>query len=251
MKRCLLFGLFLTLFNSILINAQPGSLQLGQLVDMPAAKTLYRGEIMTELRIYSMGGLLASLLVGITDRFDIGLSYGGENIIGTGKVDMNPQAGVHVRYHIFEEQFLSPAAVIGFHSQGFGGYDSNLKRYGIKSRGFYGVVSKNTSFLGGLGLHVGVNYSLETQDHDKDINFFLGCHKWINPELVLLGEYDTAINDNSNNALGSGKGYLNVAIRWTVYQQFFIEFGLKNILENRENDVGSSREVKLIYMTSL
>lgn len=231
--------------------AQPGSLDLGQLMDVPAARTLARGEFTADLRIYPAGGLLTSVQIGLTDRFGLGISYGGENIIGIGKPNINPQPCVHVQYLIFNEQFLSPSVVIGYHSQGYGGYDKSFKRFAIKSKGFYAVASKNTAFLGGIGLHVGINYSFEYEDGDKDVNAFAGCHKWINPELVILCEYDAAINDNSDNAIGSGRGYLNAGVRWSFVQRFFIEFSVKNILENRDNVPGSSREVKLVYLARL
>ena len=243
------FIVLISLFVTSSVLAQPGSLHLDMLIDVPSAKTLPAGEIETGLRIYAMGGLLSSLTVGVTDQFSIGVSYGGENIIGAGKVNLNPQPCVHIRYLLLEEHFLSPALLIGFNSQGYGKYDKRLKRYAIKSRGLYGVVSKNTSFLGGLGIHGGVNWSLENEDGDADPNFFAGFHKRIGSSLVILGEYDTAINDNSDNAIGSGKGYLNLGMRWSFAQRLFVEFAWKNILKNGKRVEGSSREVKLFYLT--
>lgn len=245
--RCLL----LSLLFCRLVSAQPGALNLGELSDVPVARTLHQGEVAADLRMYPGGGLLSSVLVGLTDFIGMGVSYGGTNIIGTGKPEMNPLPCVHVQYLLFVERMLAPAVMIGFQSQGYGGYDKSLKRYAIKSRGFYAVASKNTSFLGGIGMHLGLNYSLENDDGDKDLNFFAGFHKWINPDLVILGEYDAAVNDNSDNSIGAGKGYLNAAIRWSVAQRFFVEFAWKNILENRENVPGSSREIKLIYLARL
>jgi hypothetical protein len=247
MKKLLFSLLLFSLFISSAI-AQPGALLLGTLMDVPVAKTSAVGSVETGLRLYSEGGMIASLSVGLTGRFTLGVSYGGENIIGIGKINMNPQPCVQVKYLLFEEQNLSPALVIGFDSQGYGGYNKGLKRYAIKSKGFYTVLSKNTSFLGGLGLHIGANFSLETDDGDRDANLFAGCHKWLNPELCLLGEYDAAINDNSDNAIGSGKGYLNAGVRWSFSQRFFIEFSWKNILENQDQVFGSSREIRMIYV---
>jgi len=112
-------------------------------------------------------------------------------------------------------------------------------------------LSKNTSFLGGMGFHLGVNWSLENEDGDSDPNLFVGCHKRINADLVILGEYDIANNDNSGNAIGSGQGYLNCGVRWSFAQRLFVEFAWKNIMENRENVAGSSREVKLVYVAYL
>lgn len=239
---------FLLLCTSIL-NAQPGAMKLNTLMHMPVALSYEKGTLESNLSMYSNGGLLTTLTVGIMDRFDIGISYGGENIIGTGDANLNPQPCVQIRYMMYPEQYLMPAFLIGFDSQGFGRYNESLKRYYIKSRGLYLVASKNTSFIGGLGLHAGINYSLEKEDNDDDINLFAGAHKYLNEELVVLGEYDFAINDNAGKALGNKKGYLNLGIRWILQEQFFVEFSWKDIFENRKETIGSSREVKLIYKT--
>ena len=249
MKKVLAILIFFII--SVSLVAQPGSMRIGQLVDVPVAKTLFQGEMMAELRMYPGGGLLSSVLVGLTDRIGMGISYGGENIIGMGKVNMNPQPAVHLQYLIISEANLSPGIMIGFNSQGTGAYNKSLKRYAVKSRGIYAVASKNTSFLGGLGMHGGVNWSLENEDKDTDPNLFLGFHKWINPELAILCDYDVGINDNNKKALGSGKGYFNAAVQWSFNQTLFVEFDWKNIFENGENIPGSSREIKLIYITHL
>ena len=235
---------------SIAAFAQPGALILGELIDTPVAKTIPQASVQSTIRLYQEGGVLGSIQVGLTPRIAMGLSWGGENIIGSGDVDLNPRPEVHVQYLMFQELYLSPAILIGFQSQGSGAYISSLERYTVKSRGFYAVASKNTAFLGGLGIHAGINWSMENKDGDHDPNLFAGCHKWINPELVILTEYDTAINDNNDNAVGSGKGYFNAAVRWSVAQTFFMEFDWKNIFENNSTHAGSSREIKLVYFTS-
>lgn len=248
------YGFFLICLYVLLAGvarAQPGAMNLGQLIDIPVAKTLMKGGVSAEIRAYPEGGILGGVMVGLTDYIDMGVSYGGINIIGSGKPKLNPLPCVQFQYLTIEEQNLVPALLIGFSSQGYGEYNKDLKRYAVKSRGFYAVLSKNTAFLGGLGLHAGLNYSLEKEDGDDDINAFVGLHKWINPDLVLMCEYDAAINDNADNSIGAGKGYLNAGIRWSVAGRFFLEFAWKNILENRFNVPGSSREIKLVYLANL
>ncbi|MCK5147839.1 hypothetical protein KAR48_13865 [bacterium] len=247
-KMCAVVLVF-TVFTPLL--GQSGALRLSELINLPSATMPAQGSIHTYLRMYPQGGFQAAILVGLSERFSIGVSYGGENIIGQGDVNLNPQPAVHIRYSLFKEMMLFPAIVLGFNSQGDGAWDSSLKRYAVKSRGFYAVASKNTSFLGGIGLHAGLNYSVEVDDGDRNINFFAGCHKWLNQDIVLLGEYDLAINDNSDKALGSGKGYLNAGVRWVFAERFFVEFAWKNILENGERVLGSSREIKMCYHTYL
>ena len=242
-----LFVLLVIFVFSGRIEAQPGSLYLDLLIDTPTAKILESGQIQSQLRMYHRGGLLTTLSVGITNRFFIGISYGGENIIGTGDVDMNPLPCVRIGYLLFREQYLSPGILLGFNSQGYGNYIDDKKRYLVKSKGLYAVASKNTSFLGGLGIHFGINWSLENE-YDNSPNIFAGCHKWINPELLILAEYDLGLNDNTKQALGSGKGFLNCGVRWNFSYHIFFEFDWKNILENTEGLPGSSREIKMFYM---
>ena len=170
--RCILF----TWLVSSPLLAQPGALNLASLIDLPVAKTYPTGNVATELRLYSGGGLLSSVAVGLTDNFSIGISYGGSNLIGTGRPEMNPQPCVQARVLLFEEQMLSPGVLLGFDSQGLGGYQKSIKRYLIRSKGIYAVASKNTSFLGGLGIHAGVNWSLENTDTaNPRLNVFIGC----------------------------------------------------------------------------
>ncbi|MFO7890200.1 MAG: hypothetical protein R6V04_07655 [bacterium] len=243
-----IFVLLLIIIVSGQLEAQAGSLYLDILIDTPTAKILESGQIQSQLRMYHKGGLLSSLSVGITDRFFIGISYGGENIIGSGNVHMNPLPCVRTGYLLFKEQYLFPAILLGFNSQGYGAYNKDQKRYLIKSKGLYTVVSKNTSFFGGLGIHFGINWSLEN-GNDKSPNVFAGCHKWINSELLILAEYDLGLDDNTKQALGSGKGYLNCGVRWNFSNHIFFEFDWKNIFENNEDLPGSSREIKMFYLT--
>jgi len=247
MKKVIVL-LIIILFFSNPLGAQQGSLYLDILIDNPTAKILESGQIQTQLRMYADGGLLSTLSVGITNRFFIGISYGGENIIGSGDVNMNPLPCVRTGYLLFREQYLTPAILLGFNSQGYGSYNKDKERYLIKSKGLYAVASKNTSFLGGLGIHCGVNWSLENND-DSSPNLFAGCHKWINPEFLILAEYDLGLDDDTGEALGSGKGYLNCGIRWNFSQHIFFEFDWRNILENSKELPGSSREIKMYYLT--
>ena len=244
MKRCLL-GLFIPM----LLFAQDAQIvEPLDMIDMPTAGTLMRGSFRGQLRAYADGGLLGGLEVGLTDRFMFGISYGGTNLIGRGSVDWNPQVGASVRYRLLEEDYTIPAVTIGYNSQGFGVYIDSTERYTNKSLGVFAALSKNYEFLGNFGIHGGINYSFESKDGDKDLNFFAGVDKSLNPELSLLAEYDFAINDNSGEAIGSGKGYLNAALRWVFAGRLQIDFILKNILNNSEKISAISREIKITYV---
>ena len=216
------------------------------LIDLPTASTIGRGRFAIELRMFKNGGLLTSVAVGLTPRLMIGLSYGGENIIGEGDINWNPEPGVQARVRIIDENFALPAITLGFDSQGYGAYDDSLSRYQNKSRGLFAVASKNYKLLLNLGLHGGLNYSTETDDDDKNLNLFVGADLRLNREFKVIAEYDFARNDNENEfRFGSGNGYLNAALQWTFSNRLFIQLNLKNLFQNGPNDL--FRELTIGY----
>ncbi len=241
--------LFLNLILPFTLLAQDAQIvEPLDLIDMPTAGTLLRGSFRAQLRAYAGGGLLGGLEVGLTDRFMFGISYGGTNLIGRGPVDWNPQVGATVRYRLFEEDYNLPAITLGYNSQGYGAYLDSLERFMNKSLGIFAVLSKNYELLGNFGIHGGINYSFEHKDGDKDMNFFVGIDKSLNPELSLTAEYDFAVNDNDGNSVGSGKGYFNTALRWIFAGRLQIDFILKNILLNSEKFSSIAREIKITYV---
>jgi hypothetical protein len=214
---------------------------------MPTAGALDRGSFAVNLRLFGNGGLLGDVAVGITPRFMLGLSYGGENIIGVGDINWNPRPGIQARMRIIDESYVTPAITLGFDSQGYGAHVDSLNRYINKSRGFFVVASKNYAILHNLGFHGGLNYSLETDDDDKDLNFFLGADLSFNREIRFMLEYDFARNDNENDfRFGAGDGYLNAGAQWAFSDRFFLQFSLKNLFENGPN--GITREIKIGYL---
>ena len=218
------------------------------LINRPTAGSLERGSYDIELRIYSQGGLLGGVAVGLTDRITFGATYGGLNVIGEGVVEWNPRPEVNMKYRLFEESYSGPAISLGYSGQGFGAWSDSLSRYQIKSPGVYAAASRNYSMMGNLGFHGGVNFSFENKDGDEDINMWIGFDKSINEEISILGEYDFALNDNRGETFGSGNGYLNAALRWSFVDELIIEFDVNNILGNRKDTAAASREIKIIYL---
>ena len=218
------------------------------LINRPTAGSLERGSFDIELRMFPGGGLLGGIAVGLTERITFGTSYGGLNIIGEGEVSWNPRPEVNIKYRLMEESYTGPALSIGFSGQGFGEWSDSLKRYQIKSPGVYAALSKNYNMIGNLGFHAGTNLSFEKEDGDDEINLWIGFDKSINEEISFLGEYDFALNDNSDKSLGSGNGYLNAALRWAFVEELIIEFNVNNLLGNRNDSDAASREIKIIYV---
>ena len=223
---------------------------LKELIDIPTAGSLKKETFDIGLRMYPKGGVLSEMSIALMDRVMAGVYYGGENFIGEGEVNWNPQICFKMRIRIIEESFAFPAVSIGFNSQGYGGYRKYLKRYTYKSKGFYTVVSRNYYFFGNLGLHIGANKSLEKDDEDKDINIFMGLDKGFPGGIEFLAEYDFALNDNEDLSFGKGNGYLNSALKWSITGGFSITFIFRDITKNRKFTSGVGREFKINYVQS-
>ncbi len=204
------------------------------LIDLPSAGVLEKGYVGVSLDVLPLGVLISKIEVGVFENFSFGISYGGSNIIGTGEMDFYELPGVNMKFRIIDEVEGLPALTLGFDSQGKGEYFEDKSRFAIKSPGFYAAVAKNFEFLGYLALHGVVNYSLERDDNDKDLNIGFGIEKTIGGKVSVLAEYDFAINDNNPLSFGDGNGYLNMGVRWSVGEGFTIGMDLRDLLDNKK-----------------
>lgn len=203
------------------------------LIDLPTAGILEKGFVGISMDLMPQGIVIPRIEVGVLDNFSFGISYGGSNIIGSGKIDWYKLPGVNIRARIYDETLLLPAFTIGFDSQGKGFFDKSLNRFQIKSPGFYVAASKNFEILGYLSIHSVINYSLERDDADKDLNIGFGFEKTINERISVVGEYDVAFNDNTGKAIGAGNGFLNLGVRWSVGDGLTLGLNLRDLLDNK------------------
>lgn len=232
--------------------------QFTSLIDIPSAGVLYKGDYDFELRLFPQGGVLMGFGVGLFDRFNMGVSYGGTQIIGdSAKIKWNDEPGVNVKYRLFNEGSFFPAIALGYSSQGYGPYLKNdstdTKRYLIKSKGLYGVASKNFKYAGkyDIGTHLGVNFNSNEQDDDQGMNMFFGVDFAMNEDLALVAEYDFAWNDQGGKSFGEGKGYLNSALRWTFADNLLFQFDFRDLLGNNRDSETVAREIKIVYRQAI
>lgn len=238
MKAKLLGIIFLFIFN-ILISGQGTSgtdakYEYRNLIDIPTAGILEKGNVGLTTDIMPAGVLVTKIEVGVFENFSFGISYGGNNIIGRGKITGYKLPGINIRARIFNESEALPAILIGFDSQGKGEFDKNINRFQIKSPGLFAAVSKNFDFYGYFSIHGSINYSFERDDSDKDLNLGFGFEKTLGSKISFMGEYDFAINDNNSNSFGDGTGYLNLGLRWSVGEGLTLGLNLRDLLDNKK-----------------
>ena len=222
-----------------------------QLIDMPTAGIMERGNVGITTELLPFGTLIAKVEAGIFDNISIGLSYGGTNIIGSGKPNWYPfPPGVNFRFRLMEESILVPAITLGFDTQGKGEYFKDEKRFEIKAPGIFAAASKNFGLLGYLSLHGTVNYSvIEDKDGDNFVNLMIGAEKTLGSSFSFLIEYNFAFNDNSTIQFGNGKGYLNFGVRWSIAIGVTAGFDLRDLLENKKWSPNSADRAVVIEIT--
>lgn len=231
------------------------------LIDAPTAGTLPRGYWDVVVRLSPHGGALSYIDIGLSNRFQLGLSYGGTEVISTESPDWNPDIGINLKFRFIDELEYFPAVTLGFSSQGTGPYSEEFKRYTYKSRGFYGVVSRSFYFYQWTaGGHFGLNYSLEDDvDEESEANFFIGFDATFNYNLQFTAEWDAALNDNRSHLpddstdylfAGKGRGYMGMAIKWLFTENLELELIIKDLLLNRREADTFAREVRITYIDS-
>ena len=234
------------------------------LISTPTAGTLPKGIYTFETLLTGKGNISSEFLIGITNNFSIGFSYGLQGFIGNGKIKKNKSyPEINIKYRIYEESDSFPGVTLGFDTQGRGTFNELKNRYEQKAMGLYIVASRNWSALGNLGFHFGINKNMiEIDDGDDDINLFFGIDKEINRSFSILAEYNFARNDDklidSQNqiSLRDDKGFLNLAVKWSATDNIMLELNfndnLKNIkyLDDNLNTTFKSRnrELKVTYL---
>jgi len=286
MNRFLSRYVFIVVFFALSFSQSNHPYPPLDLVSVPTSGTLPRGSYTLETLLTKNGGFVPRLMIGLSDNFSLGMSFGVQNFIGEDKPEKNKTTPeVQVKYRVFEETESRPAFVIGLDTQGFGPYiesasrtvpliDENgnqiiendqlqyteeqreLNRYEQKAWGFYAVLSKNWNALGNLGFHLGVNKNtFETRDNDSSLNFFFGLDKELNRSFSFLVEYNAALNDgNEYSATASELDGLTIG-----KGKGFLNAGLRwnvasNLLIevnlkdiNLDSDDYMNREVKIMY----
>ncbi len=231
---------------------------LQKLIDCPSAGGPEKGSYDFELRTYPGGGVLAGFTVGLFNRFVVGISYGGAEIIGFDQPDWNPQPCVAASYRLIDETMALPALSVGFNDQGYGAWLDEEERYQFKAKGFYGVVGKNFSInpLGEFGAHFGVNTNPMVEDDEGIIDLFTAVDYRMTQQISLIAEYSPGFNDQKGDSTGIGRGYLNFGIRWTFAERLAIDLHLRDILINQETSTirpgkNFGREIRISYVEQL
>lgn len=212
-------------------------------VDMPTAGIIEKGNIRTNTLLMQGGGLIFSFDITPFKNFTLGLSYGGNRIIGVSTPTFQDYPGIKLKYRLINEDKYLPAFALGFESQGVGIYDSQNERFQTLSPGFYLASSKAFKWpVGILYLHAGINYSIEPKPNDRSVNFYFGAEQTVFGRISLLGEINLTLEDNSFYL--EQNGLINAGIKWAAAENITLSLLLRDLTANyKANEVIPSSDV--------
>ena len=88
------------------------------LVDLPTAQTFQRGHYQIGFRVYQNGGGMAYVDIGLSGRLQLGISYGGDNVISNRSLDGYPRVGFQGKFNLVSQHAVVwPSIAVGFSDQ--------------------------------------------------------------------------------------------------------------------------------------
>jgi len=189
MRNKIVTFIFVCLVVSVPLYAQ-------YFIDSPFPAMMLQGDYSVSIRIGPEGSLLARLSSVPFQGLSIGISYGGEKILGYEDPLFYKNPGIEVRVLVLEEASLIPRVILGFDSQG---YDWDVKEddFEVRSKGIYGLLGKD---IGIFQSGVGVNYNTK----DGETGFFGGVAFNLSSSFSIVGDYSIYPAGEAWNLLGLG-----------------------------------------------
>ncbi len=218
------------------------------IVDMPTAGVLPKNTYCFDGTYFTNGGLLASFTIAPLKNLNLGISYSGSNIIGSGDIKFQKWPGFLLNWRIIDETRSIPAILIGANTQGRGEFISRKSRYVTLSPGIYASASKSFRWaIGSFSWHTGLNYTFEQQAGQHTPNFWIGFEHSIGAYGAFYFELNPNLADKDRQ-LSTASALLNIGTRWSIARGVTIELKVRDLLENSRIHLGIERWAGISYI---
>ena len=206
------------------------------LVDTPTYSLLDYGSYDIQFRVFTNGGVLSKLNVGIFKILNLGVSWELGSLIGVDDVTVAVPA-LQVKLGIYSGSETLPGLAIGYDGQGFF-YDQDEADFIQKGKGVYIVTGKEL-FFPTLNFSAGINMN---DFKEPGLLGFVGAsYEIVEESFMAMLEYDN---------LGAGKdARLNVGFRLWITEAFDIDFILRNCTTSDKEKFGCERILKISYQS--
>ncbi|MES2766273.1 MAG: hypothetical protein V4642_10410 [Bacteroidota bacterium] len=245
MKYILLLTLTLFSFKNSYAQGSAGSratIESRTIVDMPTAGVIAKGKISAYTHAFENGGIMAEVSYGVFKNINIGASYSGTGIIGSGAMSFQGIPGAHIRARILDEAIYYPGILLGVQTQGRGAFLKALKSFQTPSPGAFIALSKAFTWkYGTLALHSGANYSFEGNSTNRKVSYYGGVEQSLLKNVAITLEYNALLQEG-------GDGLANAALRWSFAPGLTAELQLRNLLKRADEKI--VRNIALEYVMS-
>lgn len=223
-------------------SARQGGVQPDtDVIDAPTTAVLDNYGYSARSRFYSRGGLLQYLSFGVYPGINLGASAAIDGLIGDERHVRMRAPNAQVKYRFYEGDNDFPSVAVGFDGQGYN-YNSGIRRFNQRQRGFFLVASKELG-LPGVQLHPSFNVS------DFDSNSIFGSLPLsinIRDKASILIEWDNIANWSDSR--------FNLGVRSYMTQNFHVDFAVRAIgaggFYSNGGSRGPERIVQLKYSNS-
>ena len=205
------------------------------IVDMPTAGVIPKGDYAVDLVYFDGGGLAFTFNYALWRNFNIGAALSAQNFVGSGEITLQNIPAILLKYRFVNETIEVPAFAIGLSTRGAGTYSNSSNKYAVSSPGVFLALSKNFRWdLGSLATHAGFNYSFENVTDDFFINYYAGSEQSIGNRVALNVEYNAGAFEWKAGRT-KGKGFLNASLRYSLGYGFTLQFQFRDLLNNFKN----------------
>jgi len=255
MKKFKILLIIAFIFSYFYMNAEGtagtnAQLETLYIVDMPTAGINPVKTIGVNSLFMSEGGLLLYVNYSPFKRFNCGISYAGNNIIGSEKMLFQKYPGFQISYRIVDEKLKFPALLIGINTQGRGKYFADANRHTILSPGVYLALSKNFKWDAGyIALHGGINFSFDQNGDTKLPNLYFGAEQSIGKRFAINAEYNANIDErNTGFRYPKSIGTLNARLRCSLAERTTIDIAFKDLLGSSTKEKSIQRYIGIDYV---
>lgn len=220
------------------------------IVDMPTAGVLAKGKYAINLYTFTDNSAMVEWSIAPLSNLNIGISFGGSHITGSGTPVWQDLPGFHIRFRPIDETHGFPAILLGASTQGRGIYTPEQKQFQVQSPGVFIVASKSFRWAGTMALHGGIHYSFELAPANRIINPYIGIEKSIGSPCSVHIEYNAGLYAD-HSPLITQEGLLNAAVRYSLGQGFTLELQLQDILMRYRQAQHITRTLAIEYTGKL
>ncbi|MBN2464283.1 hypothetical protein JXD38_01485 [candidate division WOR-3 bacterium] len=190
-------------------------------IDEPVPISLAHAEYYISGRLWGEGGIMMRFGFGLWNRVTLGMSYGGNYVLGPGAPRFfdRYRPDFQARIAILQEQGYTPNLLLGFESQGYD--DCSLQVYQVREKGAYLCAGKTFDAIRSH-CQLGLNYW-------DGFNAFLAVNTLLPGSVELMLEYDPAFNDRGDVDHGLHPGYFNFGVGVTIAEKVRMVLGLRDV----------------------